>query len=197
MSWARFEKDEPALADAAVRLHVAGLLDLPEGARVREQHRHPPAAADWVALIGDYTQRCLLASEDPRDQRALGAIRRALPAVGYRLTRAGVRAGESPVDRVLARSESKARAAIEILAAESAELGSRLRALVLCDFEDAGGMVPGRPGRRAAVRQRRGPAGAGDAAGRPASGRIGPGADDRPARGVRPGGCGAVAEVAA
>jgi superfamily II DNA or RNA helicase len=31
LSWARFEKDEPALADAAVRLHVAGLLDLPEG----------------------------------------------------------------------------------------------------------------------------------------------------------------------
>ena len=141
VSWARFEKDEPALADAAVRLHLAGLLDLPEGARVREQHRHPPTAADWVALIGDYTQRCLLASEDPRDERALGAIRRALPAVGYRLTRAGVRAGESPVDRVLARSEGKARAAIEILAAESAELGSRLRALVLCDFEDAGGMV--------------------------------------------------------
>ncbi len=139
VSWARFEKDEPALADAAVRLHVAGLLDLPEGARVREQHRHPPTAADWVALIGDYTQRCLLASEDPRDERALGAIRRTLPAVGYRLTRAGVRAGESPVDRVLARSESKARAAIEILAAESAELGSRLRALVLCDFQDAGG----------------------------------------------------------
>jgi hypothetical protein len=142
VSWTRFEKDEPALAGAAVRLHVAGLLDLPEGARVREQHRHPPTAADWVALIGDYTQRCLLASEDPRDERALGAIRRALPAVGYRLTRAGVRAGESPVDRVLARSESKARAAIEILAAESAELASRLRALVLCDFEDAGAMVP-------------------------------------------------------
>ncbi len=90
VSWTRFEKDEPALADAAVRLHVAGLLDLPEGARVREQHRHPPAAADWVALIGDYTQRCLLPSEDVRDERALGAIRRALPAVGYRLTRAGV-----------------------------------------------------------------------------------------------------------
>jgi Helicase conserved C-terminal domain len=142
VSWTRFEKDEPALADAAVRLHVAGLLDLPEGARVGEQHRHPPTAADWVALIGDYTHRCLLASEDPRDERALGAIRRALPAVGYRLTRAGVRAGESPVDRVLARSESKARAAIEILATESAELGSRLRALLLCDFEDAAGMVP-------------------------------------------------------
>jgi len=33
VSWARFEKDEPALADAAVRLHVAGLLDLPGAAR--------------------------------------------------------------------------------------------------------------------------------------------------------------------
>ncbi len=141
VSWTRFEKDEPALADATVRLHVAGLLDLPEGARIREQHRHPPTAADWVALIGDYTHRCLLASQDPRDEQALGAIRRALPAVGYRLTRASVRAGESPVDRVLARSESKARAAIEILGAESAELGPRLRALVLCDFEDAGGML--------------------------------------------------------
>ena len=65
-----------------------------------------------------------------------------LPSVGYRLTRAGVRAGESPVDRVLARSASKAYAAIEILAAESAELGSRLRALVLCDFEEASGTLP-------------------------------------------------------
>jgi hypothetical protein len=142
VSWPRFERDEPALAGAAVRLHVAGLLGLPEGARVREEHRHPLTAADWVALIGDYAQRCLLASADLRDERALEAIRRALPAVGYRLTRAGVRAGESPVDRVLARSESKARAAIEIVAAESAELGSGLRALVLCDFEDAGGMPP-------------------------------------------------------
>jgi superfamily II DNA or RNA helicase len=141
VSWTRFERDEPALAGAAVRLHVAGLLGLPEGARVREEHRHPPTAADWVALIDDYAQRCLLASEDPRDERALDVIRRALPAVGYRLTQAGVRAGESPVDRVLARSESKPRAAAEILAAESGELGSRLRALVLCDFEDAGGMV--------------------------------------------------------
>jgi hypothetical protein len=38
---------------------------------------------------------------------------------------------------VLARSESKARAVAEILHAESAELGARLRALVLCDFEEA------------------------------------------------------------
>ena len=142
-------------ADAAIRLHTAGLLELPEGARIREQHRHPPTAADWVALIGDYSQRCLQASDDPRDKLARDAIRRALPSVGYRLTRAGVRAGESPVDRVIARSESKARAVIEILGAESGELGSRLRALVLCDYEEASRTLPAdltgscRPGQEA------------------------------------------------
>ena len=83
-----------------------------------------PTADDWVALIGDYCRHCLLASDDPRDEQAYEAIRRALPSVGYRLTRAGVRAGESPVDRVLARSASKARAVTEILRAESAELGT-------------------------------------------------------------------------
>jgi superfamily II DNA or RNA helicase len=144
VSWQRFERDEPALADAALRLHVAGLLPLPDGARLREQHRHPPAAEDWVALIGDYCHRCLLPSDDPRDQAAYEAIRRALPSVGYRLTRAGARAGESPVDRVLARSESKARAVTEILRAESESIGPRLRALVLCDFEEAGGTLPAR-----------------------------------------------------
>jgi superfamily II DNA or RNA helicase len=142
VSWQRFERDEPALADAALRLHIAGLLPLPEGARIREKHRHDPAAQDWVALIGDYCQHCLLISDDPRDERAREAIRRALPSVGYRLTRAGVRPADSPVDRVLARSASKAHAVIQILGTESGELGARLRALVLCDYEEASGTLP-------------------------------------------------------
>jgi superfamily II DNA or RNA helicase len=142
VSWERFERDEPALAGAALRLHSDGLLPLPEGARLREQHRHPPAAEDWVALIGDYCRRCLLVSGDPRDERAYEAVRAALPSIGYRLTRTGPRAAESPVDRVLARSASKPHAAVEILCAESAELGDRLRALVLTDFAEAGGTVP-------------------------------------------------------
>jgi superfamily II DNA or RNA helicase len=142
VSWERFQRDEPALADAALRLHSDGMLPLPDGARLHEQHRQPPSAEDWVALIGDYCRRCLLASGDPRDERAYQAVRAALPSIGYRLTRAGPRAGESPVDRVLARSESKARAAVEILRAEAAELGDGLRALVLTDFAEAAGTVP-------------------------------------------------------
>lgn len=144
VSWPRFEKDEPPLAGAALRLHAAGLIALPEGARLREEHRRPPDAADWVALIGDYVRHCLAPSSDPGDQAAREAIRRALPSVGYTLTKTGIRAAESPVDRVLARSESKVRVVTEIVQAEAAELGPGLRALVLCEFESAGGMVPAR-----------------------------------------------------
>jgi superfamily II DNA or RNA helicase len=149
LSWERFAKEQPALAGAALRLHCDGMLPLPEGAAVREQHRQPPTAEDWVTLIGDYCKHCLLpglAAENEedaaRDKAAYEAVRAALPSIGYRLTRAGIRAAESPVDRVLARSASKATAAAEILRAEYRELGSRLRALVLTDFAEAGGTVP-------------------------------------------------------
>jgi superfamily II DNA or RNA helicase len=155
--WERFGRDCPALADAALRLHADGMLPLPEGARLAEQHRHPPAAEDWVALIGDWCKNCLRPAMgtpdgDPRngtasresaahDKAAYEAIRAALPSIGYRLTKAGIRAAESPVDRVLARSEGKALAAVEILRAEAAELGGRLRALVLTDYAEAGALA--------------------------------------------------------
>jgi superfamily II DNA or RNA helicase len=149
LSWEHFAKDQPALADAALRLHCDGMLPLPDGAVLREQHRHPPAAEDWVALIGDYSKHCLLPGADAadpdaaaRDKAAYEAIRTALPSIGYRLTRAGIRAAESPVDRVLARSASKSSAAAEILRAEYGELGDQLRALVLTDFAEAGGTIP-------------------------------------------------------
>jgi len=149
LSWEHFARDQPALADAALRLHCDGMLPLPDGAAVREQHRHPPTAEDWVALIGDYCKHCLLPGMDAEnheaaalDKAAYEAIRAALPSIGYRLTRAGIRAAESPVDRVLARSASKATAVTEILRAEHSQLGDQLRALVLTDFVEAGATIP-------------------------------------------------------
>lgn len=135
--WARLEKDEPRLAAAALRMHHAGLLALPPGARLREEHRHAPSAEDWVELLDDYVRRS-------GDEDTLEAVRRALPAVGYRLTRRGIRAAQSPVDRVLARSAAKTYATVEIAAAEDAALGTRLRALVLCDHERVGARLPAR-----------------------------------------------------
>ena len=135
--WSRMEKDEPRLASAALRMHHAGLLALPPGARLREEHRHAPSAEDWVELLDDYVTKS-------GAEETLEAVRRALPAVGYRLTRRGIRAAQSPVDRVLARSAAKTYATVEIAAAEDAALGPRLRALVLCDHERAGARLPAR-----------------------------------------------------
>lgn len=137
--WPRFARDHPALALAALRMHHAGLLGLPHGARLHEEHRRAPTADDWATLIGDYAVHGLPAGSPRRD-----AIRAALPAVGYQLTAHGVRGGRSPIDRVLARSEAKTSAVQEILAAESAALGDRLRAVVMCDYEHASATLPAR-----------------------------------------------------
>ncbi|QVQ54068.1 DEAD/DEAH box helicase family protein [Spiractinospora alimapuensis] len=139
VSWSRISAEEPELADAALRLHHVGRLALPDGARPSERHRRAPDADDWVALLSDYLKNCLAgrADEDQRTTDAVERIRSALPATGYRLTRQGVRKGRSAVDRLLARSEAKARGVVEIAALERASLEDRLRLLVLCDHERA------------------------------------------------------------
>lgn len=142
--WARLEKDRPDLAGALLRFHHAGLVAAPLGARVREEHRHDPRADDWAVVIGAYVGEALRPSADPRDGAALQRLRAALPSVGFSLTGAGVRRGRSPVDRVLARSEAKTRAAVDIVAAERGSLLEHLRALVLCDHESATATLPAR-----------------------------------------------------
>lgn len=139
LHWSHVATTTPDLADAVLRLHHTGLCALPQGARTLERHRHPPTAQDWTALIGAYTRTGL----DPdRDRHALERIRTALPAIGHHLTRNGIRKGTSPVDRVLARSEAKSHATVEILATEHTHLDKQLRALVLCDHERAGSRTP-------------------------------------------------------
>ena len=58
-----------------------------------------------------------------------------------------MRKGRSSVDRVLARSESKSRAMVEIVSAEHRNLGDRLAMLVICDHEAAPSTVGDRPAR--------------------------------------------------
>jgi hypothetical protein len=142
VSWSELSRAEPELCRAALRMHHAGLLGLPVGASVREEHRVPPNAEDWVALIDDWISGHLRPSTDPADHAVLERIRTALPSVGYTLTRRGVRAGRTPVDRVLARSEAKTYAAAAIARTERLALGSDLRLLVLCDHEFASATLP-------------------------------------------------------
>jgi superfamily II DNA or RNA helicase len=142
LAWSSFERAEPDLAASGLRFAFDGLIPLPDGARLREQHRVKPAARDWVNVLTDFSISHLLPSQDPRDAEALSAIKRVLPGLGYRLTNRGVRVSTSPVDRVCALSESKIAATTHILDAEDAELGSQLRALVLCDFEKMSATLP-------------------------------------------------------
>lgn len=141
-TWAALATRGPELADAALRMNHAGLLALPVGARLREEHRHDPSADDWVRLLGDWLLTHVAESDDARDVEVLRVVRAALPAVGYQWTRRGVRRGRSPVDRVLARSAAKPVAAAQIIAAEYAAIGERCRVLVLCDHERAAATVP-------------------------------------------------------
>ena len=66
-TWAALAEREPDLCDAALRMHHAGLLDLPVGARLREEHRHAPSAEDWVRLLGDWLLHHVAESADPAD----------------------------------------------------------------------------------------------------------------------------------
>ncbi|WP_068121508.1 DEAD/DEAH box helicase family protein, partial [Nocardioides massiliensis] len=141
-TWASMLREEPDLAAAALRMHHDGMLELPTGARPAEEHRRPPEAEDWVLLISDWVTQHLVASEDPVDAAIVEDVRRALPAVGYQLTKRGIRRGRTPTDRVLARSEAKTHAAADIIAAEGVALGDRLRQLVLCDHERASATLP-------------------------------------------------------
>ncbi len=144
LGWPEVEAAEPAFARAGLRLAHAGVIGLPVGARLREQHRVPTDAQDWAVLLGGYAREHLLDSTDLADQRLLHGIREVLPGLGWLLTRKGLRATTSPVDRVCALSESKAAAAVQVLAAESDTLGEDLRAVVLCDFEDQAAVTASR-----------------------------------------------------
>ena len=136
-TWAALAAEEPELADARLRLVHAGLADLPEGARLREPHRHDPTARDWMVLLDDWVTRCVRPSSAEADAQVLTALRRALPAIGFVLTRRGIRTSRSGADRVVARSAAKEQGVVAIITEEAATLGDDCRALVLCDHEVA------------------------------------------------------------
>lgn len=142
LSWRELEEGEPELARAGLRLVRAGVLELPDGARLREEHRAPADAHDWAVLLEAYAREHLLTSDALVDTRLLEAIRAVLPSLGFTLTVRGLRTATSPVDRICALSAAKAGAALHVLDAESQALGTELRAVVLCDVEQRTAQPP-------------------------------------------------------
>ena len=142
LSWAQLETDAPELSRAGLRFAHAGLIPVPDGARLREEHRVEPDADDWVAVLEDFVTGHLARSSDPADVQALADIRAVLPSLGYRFTSTGTRIATSTVERVVTLSSAKAAAAAHLLDVEHSARGDQLRAVVLTDFETATAETP-------------------------------------------------------
>ncbi|RLP11085.1 DEAD/DEAH box helicase [Propionibacterium australiense] len=134
--WPTTSRTDPELADAVLRLAHAGHLSMPPQAGLGEAARAAPGLEDWLAITQDWWAHCLRRSGDPRDAATIERLRELLPGLDHRLGRHGITQGVPAVQRVLARSDAKARGAVEIVTATLAA-DPQARLLVLCDHAEA------------------------------------------------------------
>lgn len=134
-AWGRWLRDRPISAGAILRAHRHLGLALPSGLDIPADADEPFGMDDRLQVLEDLAVDLLMVSDDPEHRRLLDVMTQVLGGFGLSLTTRGLRHGRSPVDLVVERSEAKARAAAEVLAAEHAHLGDRLRALVVTDLD--------------------------------------------------------------
>jgi superfamily II DNA or RNA helicase len=137
VAWSSFQKAHPALARAGARFLLSGGLDLPPDVPRGEGYRERPDLEDWLALLQDYALHCLAADPSSEAAAAYQRIASALRGLGFTLTRQGIRRGASETDHLLTRSAAKTVALADVIACELDARGNQLRALVLCDSEQA------------------------------------------------------------
>ena len=137
-TWASFHRRDAEFADAArVFLQVRG-VDLPQNV--------PPVSIDVpleevpeipvvVPVLDRYVRHALRRSPNGEDRRLAETVIRGLRMLGVQITETGCQACASPVGRVLAYSQEKAKGLVPILTAEMAALGETIRAVVVTDFE--------------------------------------------------------------
>lgn len=133
--WEDFNNQHPLLALAGGRFLLSIGESFPDDLLLPQEAAQPLALDDWAVLLERYALDVLKLSADQDDHRRLEALRRILQPFGFTLTERGLRQGRSPGDLVLTLSEAKDQAVARVLAAEFAALGPRLRAVVICDFE--------------------------------------------------------------
>ncbi len=106
-----------------------------------EEAEAPLTFEDELLLLERYGLDVLAISADPEDHALLTQLRDALAGFGISLTERGLRQGRSVGDLVLAFSEAKDHAVVELLAEEADDLGTHLRAVVVTDFATASSAV--------------------------------------------------------
>lgn len=133
--WTKFINSKPNLAAAGVKFLLHNEYKIPWDITITDDMYQQMSLEDWVCLIEDYALNHLKLSSDQKDKDLLTDIKDALRSLGFLLTEQGIRAHSSPLDRVLAYSRSKLEAVKEILSVEIEELGDRIRAAIITDFE--------------------------------------------------------------
>lgn len=151
--FAEFFNREPLLCIAAVKFTLAEKIDdqrlktanhqsfnhqssnLPSDFPLIAEMLEPLTVDDWLTLLETFALRVLKVSANKSDQALYRQLRDALLGFGITISESGVRHQRSPGDLVLALSEAKDGAVVDILRAELAHLGRRLRAVVITDFE--------------------------------------------------------------
>ncbi len=133
--WKNFANRRPQLATALCRYMYKMQIPIPREIEMNEMTEESPVLEDWMMLLEDYASHQLKISPDKTDHKLYARIKTAARKLGYGFTEQGLRKQASPVDRVLAFSNSKAQAVSKILDVEHRNLGDRLRAVVVTDFE--------------------------------------------------------------
>ncbi len=128
-------QSQPEFATALYRSLWRLKLPLPKDVDQSDYLRQSPFLDDWMLLLEDFASRHLKLSPKEEDHKLYDKIRSAARKLGYGITEQGLRKQASPVDRVLAFSESKPQAVAEILSVEFRSLQDRLRAVIVTDFE--------------------------------------------------------------
>ncbi|MCA1784182.1 MAG: DEAD/DEAH box helicase family protein [Intrasporangiaceae bacterium] len=113
----------------------------PRSIPVPDEARQRLTFDDELLLLERYGLDVLAVSAHSEDHALLAQLRDALTGFGISLTERGLRHGRSVGDLILAFSEAKDHAVIELLGEEERDLGERLRAVVVTDFAVASSAV--------------------------------------------------------
>lgn len=132
--WQSFAHENEALATAIKRFLFMMKLPMPKTPESGVSCQSP-LLEDWMYMLEDFASQKLRLSKDKEDHALYERIKSAARKLGYGITEQGLRRQASPVDRVLAFSNSKPHAVQDILDSEYRSLQDRLRAVIVTDFE--------------------------------------------------------------
>ncbi len=144
-SWSEYEKRFPSFAWGARVLLAKQEFDLPPNARELTQRQIDiceDVLSYCVPVIDSYVRLYLMRKDNPAMLDLADRIKRHLRLLGAQITETGNQRCASPVNRILAYSQSKARALIPILSREKELLGDSIRAVVVCDYEKTSAVNP-------------------------------------------------------